>query len=180
MKRYADDYETVITKDEKGSEKKIAVYRGDYFEILANEKGITRFRRNCFLLLIAIVALHISGGFVANPGMYQFYVALPYVLAFFPMLFLAAGILRLPKEKRKYQRDEIGLSFNRLKSSSFILIIFLGMGVLGELVFLLFFSIGIRNALEIVYLAIEVLTFASVFFIIVLQRQIHVQTCTTK
>jgi hypothetical protein len=178
MKRYADDYETVITKDEKGNEKKIAVYHGDYFEFVLDEEGIVRFRRNCFLLLAVIVVLHISGGFVGNPGMYQFYVAFPYVLAFFPLLYIATGILRLPKEKRKYRRDEIGLSFNRMKTSSIILIILLGMGVLGELTFLLFFSIGIRSVLEYVYLVIEVFTVAAVYFIITLQRQIHVQTCT--
>jgi hypothetical protein len=178
MKRYADDYETVITKDEKGNEKKIAVYHGDYFEFALDEEGIVRFRRNCFLLLAVIVVLHISGGFVGNPGMYQFYVAFPYVLAFFPLLYIATGILRLPKEKRKYRRDEIGLSFNRMKTSSIILIILLGMGVLGELTFLLFFSIGIRSVLEYVYLVIEVFTVAAVYFIITLQRQIHVQTCT--
>ncbi len=178
MKRYADDYETVITKDEKGNEKKIAVYHGDYFEFVLDEEGIVRFRRNCFLLLAVIVVLHISGGFVGNPGMYQFYVAFPYVLAFFPLLYIATGILRLPKEKRKYRRDEIGLSFNRMKTSSIILIILLGMGVLGELAFLLFFSIGIRSVLEYVYLVIEVFTVAAVYFIITLQRQIHVQTCT--
>jgi len=177
LKRYADDYETVVAKDEKGNEKNIAVYNRAYFEIKLDEKGIVRFRRNCFLLLAAIVVLHISGGFVSNPGMYQLYVALPYVLAFFPLVYMAAGILRLPKEKRKYRRDEIGLSFDRLKTSSNILIILLGMGVLGELAFLLFFSIGIRNVLDAVYLVIEVFTGAAVYFIITLQRQIHIQTC---
>ena len=177
MKRYADDYETVVAKDEKGNEKNIAVYNRAYFEIKLDEKGIVRFRRNCFLLLAAIVVLHISGGFVSNPGMYQLYVALPYALAFFPLAYMAAGILRLPKKKRKYRRDEIGLSFDRLKTSSIILIILLGMGVLGELTFLIFFSIGFRNVLDTVYLVIEVFTGAAVYFIITLRRQIHVQTC---
>ena len=178
MKRYADDYETVVTKDEKGNEKKIAVYHGDYFAIAFDQESLVHFRRNCFLLLAAIIVLHISGGFVGNPGMYQFYVAFPYVLAFFPLLYMARGILRLPKEKRKYRRDEIGLSFDRMKTSSIILIILLGMGVLGELTFLLFFSIGIRSVLEYLYLVIEVFTIAAVYFIITLQRQIRVETCS--
>jgi amino acid transporter len=177
MKRYTDDYETVVTKDEKGNEKEMAMYRGKYFEIMLDEKSFVRFKRNCLLLLAAIVVLHISGGFVANPGMYQLYVALPYVLAFFPLLFMAMGIFRLPKEKRKYRRDEMELSFNRLKTSSIILIILLGTGVLGELAYLFFFSNGIRTVLETVYLVIEAFTIAAVYFIIVLQRQIHVHPC---
>lgn len=178
MKRYTSDYETVVTKDEKGNEKENVVYRGKYFEIMLDEKGIVRFRRYCFLLLAAIVVLHIGGGFVANPGMYQFYVALPYVLAFFPLLYMATGIFRLPKEKRTYRRDEVELSFNRLKTSSIILAVLLGMGVLGELAFLLFFSAGIRIVLETAYLVIEVLAAAAVYFIITMQKQIHIHTCT--
>jgi hypothetical protein len=177
MKRYTDDYETVYSKDEKGNEKKIAVYHGKYFVLSLDERGILQFRRNCFLILAAIVILQISGGFVANPGMYQFYVALPYVLAFFPLLFMAVGIFRLPKEKRKFHRDEMELSFNRLKTSSIILIILLGTGVLGELAYLFFFSNGIRSVLETVYLMIEAFAIAAVYFIIALQRQIHVQPC---
>ena len=177
MKRYADDYETVVTSDEQGHEKKIAVYRGNYFEVTLNEEGIIHFRRNCFVLLAAIIVLHISGGFIGNRGMYQFYVAIPYVLAFFPLLYVAAGILCLPKEKRKYRRDEIGLSFERMKTASTVLMIFLGIGVLGEIMFLLFVSVKDQRVPEYLYLALEVLAAAAVFFFIRLQRQVRVQPC---
>lgn len=177
MKRYADDYETVVTSDEQGHEKKIAVYRGNYFEVALDEEGIIHFRRNCFVLLAAIVVLQISGGFVGNQGMYQFYVAIPYVLAFFPLLYMAAGVLRLPKEKRKYRRDEIGLSFNRMKTASIVLMVFLGIGVLGEIMFLLFVSVKDQSVLEYLYLALEALAAAAVYFFIRLQRQIRVQPC---
>jgi len=178
MKRYADDYETVITTDDKGEEKKIVEYHGAYFEFALDEKGIAHFRRNSFLVLAAILGLHISGGFVDNRGMYQLYVALPYVLAFFPLLYMAAGILRLPKEKRMFRRDEIGLSFGRMKTSSIILLIFLGIGLLGEIAFLLFLSDGNQRMLEYLYLALEVFATAAVYFLIRMQRQIRVLTCS--
>jgi len=177
MKKYAGDYETVVTKDDKGYEKQIAVYHGDYFELALDKEGIVHFRKYCVLLLAAIVVMHISGGFVGNRGMYQFYIALPYVIAFFPLLYLAAGILRLPKEKRKYRREEIGLSFDRMKTASIILMIFLGIGVLGEITFLLFVSVGDQSVLEFLYLSLEALAAAAVYFLISLQRQIHIQTC---
>jgi len=177
MKKYAGDYETVVTKDDKGYEKQIAVYHGDYFELALDKEGIVHFRKYCVLLLAAIVVMHISGGFVGNRGMYQFYIALPYVIAFYPLLYLAAGILRLPKEKRKYRREEIGLSFDRMKTASIILMIFLGIGVLGEITFLLFVSVGDQSVLEFLYLSLEALAAAAVYFLISLQRQIHIQTC---
>jgi hypothetical protein len=176
-KRFVDDFETIITTDEKGNEKKTAVYRGVYFEINIDQIGLRNFRRNCFLLLAAIVLLHISTGFVNNQGMYQFYIALPYVGAFFPLLFIVISVLRLPKIKRKYRRDEIGLSFDRMKSTSIILVIFLTIGILGELVFLLFISPGNQNVLEYLYLSFEVPAVAAVYFFIILQRQIQIQTC---
>jgi hypothetical protein len=173
-KRFADDYETVITTDEKGNEKKTAVYRGEYFEVALDYEGMLRFKRKCLLLLAAIIVLHISGGFVNNPGMNQFYTGLPYVIAFFPLLYLAMATLRLPQEKRNYQRDEIGLSFGRMKTSSYVLLILLGMGVLGELAFLLVFSTGDQSMLEFLYLALAIITAAAVYFLITLQKQIRI------
>ena len=173
-KRYADDYETVITTDEKGNEKKTAVYRGEYFEISLDEEGLSSFKRKCLLLLAVIIVLHISGGFVNNKGMNQFFVGLPYVTAFFPLLYLALAVLRLPKEARKYRRDEIGLSFDRMKTTSFILFTFLGMGVLGEIAFLLLFSTGDQNLLEFLYLTLAILTATAVFILITMQRQITI------
>jgi hypothetical protein len=178
MKRYADDYETVVTTDENGEERKVAVYHGAYFEFALDEEGLTHFRRNCFLLLAAIIILHVSSGFVGNRGMYQFYVALPYVLAFFPLLYMAASILRLPKEKRKFRRDEIGLSFDRMRTSSILLVIFLGIGLLGEIVFLLFIPAENQRALEYLYLGLEAFAATAVYFFIRMQRQIRVLTCS--
>jgi hypothetical protein len=121
--------------------------------------------------------LHVGGGFVGNQGMYQFYVALPYVLAFLPLMYMAMSILRLPKEKRRYRRDEIGLSFDRMKTTSILLMILLVAGVLGEIAFLLFMSDGSQNMLEYFYLALETFAVVAVYFLTSLQRQIQVQPC---
>lgn len=176
-KRYEDDYETVITTDEKGREKKTAAYHGVYFEILLDENGIVKFKRNCLILLAVIVFSHVGGGFVGNQGMYQFYVAIPYVLSFFPLTYLAEGIFRLPKETHRLRRDEVGLSFNRIRTTGIMLLVFLGTGIIGEIAFLLFSAEKNGFALEYRYLALEALAAAAVYFIICLRKRIHVQTC---
>jgi hypothetical protein len=176
-KAFAEDYEIVTTQDEKGREKQTAVYRGVYFEVDLDERGILRFRRLSLLYLAVFIVAHVSGGFVQNRGMFQWYISLPYVLAFFPFVYAAAGVLHLPKEKRNYRRDEIGLSFGRLKSNSRILLIFLGIGILGEVIFLMFFSAGGQCTAEFIYLALDVLAAALVFSLTRLQRQVHVQAC---
>lgn len=150
------------------------MYRGEYFEIALDEGGLAHFKRKCLLLLAAIVVLHISGGFVNNRGMNQFYIGLAYVTAFFPLLYLALAILRLPQEKHNYRRDEIGLSFDRMKTSSYVLLILLGMGVLGEITFLLLFSSRDQTLHELLYLALAIITAAAVYSLINLQRQIRI------
>lgn len=177
MKRFADDYETVVTIDEEGNEKKSAVYCGDYYELALDEEEILKFRKRSLLLLVVITALQIGAGFINNPGMYQFYIALPYVIAYFPLIYMAAGILRLPKEKRKYRRDELGLSFDRIKTTSRAILIFLIIIVLGEIIFILFLSADSQNLLEYLYLALEIIAAAAVYFLIRLQKQIRILPC---
>ena len=99
MKKYIDDYELVIQEDSKGREKKVAVYKGDYYEFNLDEPALQKFRRNTLILLALIVIGQIAAGFIANLGMYAFFVSLPYVFTFLPLYFLIDGSLRLPKEK---------------------------------------------------------------------------------
>jgi len=103
------------------------------------------------LLLVGILGLHVSAGFIGNPGMYRFFVALPYVFVFLPLYFFTAGILRLPKEKRPFRRDEVDLSFERMKKAS-----------------------GGYN-LEVLFLTLEVLAVGGVVFLWQYQKSISIQ-----
>lgn len=173
MKRYADDYKVVIKEDEKGREKKTAVYDGKFFDITVDEPYLLKFRRAGMILLALIVIIHVAGGFIANPGMYAFYVAIPYVGAFLPLYYIATGIFRLPKKKRKYRRDEVGLSFQRVKKASLALLILLGIGVIGEIVFMIWFAKESLN-LEWIYLGVQAVGAAIVYGLVRYQKPIQV------
>lgn len=175
MRKYTEDYEIVVNQDENGKETKTVVYKGKYFELLLDEAGISRFKKNCFLLLAAIIVLHITSGFLGNQGMYQFYIALPYVIAFFALTFLSAGLFRLPKEKRPYKRDEIELSYYRIKTASILLAVLLGIEVLGEIAFLLFTGTIRSYEQELSFLFIEILIFIGSYLLITLQKQIQIR-----
>lgn len=177
-KKYSNDYEMVVSKDESGQEKIMPVYRGNYFEISLDQAGLVKFRKNSFLLLAAMVVIHITAGFLNNRGMYQFYISLPYVFCYLPLFYIAGGILRLPKTKRRYRREEVELSFERMKSASKILLILFGIGLIGEFTFVLFFSVQENNLLEYLYLALETLAAIAAFILIRLQRPVIVQTIT--
>jgi len=162
-KKYADDYDTVLTTDERGQEKKKAVYHGEYYEVSLGEKQIITFQRNSLILAVTIIALHLGGGFVGNQGMYQFYVSLPYVFVFLPLYFVISSVLRIPREKRKYHRDEVGLSYKRMKNVSLALIILLSVVVIGEIVFLLIRDQAVENQSEIQFLGLEVIALVFTF-----------------
>lgn len=140
MRKYVDDYEIVLEEDEKGRERKKAVYRGNYYEVEIDKISLKKFKWYNIILFFLILVLHISAGFINNQGMYRFFIALPYVAAFLPFYFMATGIFRLPTDKRKFRRDEVDLSFIRVKKASTYLLILFGMSILGEIIFLIFFA----------------------------------------
>jgi hypothetical protein len=173
MKRYADDYDVVVTEDEKGREKKTAVYGGKFFDVTIDQENLIKFRSAGMILIALIIVLHVGAGFVANQGMYAFYVAVPYIIAFLPLYYMTSGILRLPKTKRKYRRDEIGLSFKRVKKASIALAVILGVGVIGEVVFLIWFAneVYIR---EWMYLVVQVVGAAIAYLLVHIQKPVRV------
>ena len=108
-KKYLKDYDLVETEDEKGRARKTAVYHGDYFRLNLEESQIKQFKWQIILLFVAALALHVCAGLVNNPGLYKIYMALPYTGRFFHLLFLGAGILRIPNKKRHYRTERSGL-----------------------------------------------------------------------
>lgn len=157
-KKYIKDYELVETEDERGRMKQIVKYHGDYFTLNLDEGQIKQSKREFILLTFAVLLVHIAAGFVANPGTYQFYIALPYTTAFLPLLFLIIAVFRLPREKRPYRNEEIGLSYERIKKTSLYYLIFTAVGLIGVLVYMFFFRAKNALRLELVYYALLVIS----------------------
>lgn len=174
MKRFKEDYELVPTKDERGREKLKAVYRGNYFELSLDEHGLLLFKRYGLLLVGAIAVLHITAGFLNNLGMYQFYIALPYAAIFLPLFYLGGGVLRLPKEKRKYRRDEVELSVGHMKTASKALLVLFAIVVVGEIAFILFAANQGNLMQELLFLAAEMFCALAVYMIVRLHQRILV------
>jgi nitrate reductase NapE component len=173
MKKYIDDYEVVIQENSKGRKKRVAVYKGAWYEININESALKKFRRNSLILMALVVIGLIGAGFIGNQGMYSFFVSLPYVLAFLPLYFLVDGGLRLPKEKRNFRHDEVDLIFTRIRVASHFLFPILCVGIIGEVVYLIWFSTE-AIWLDILFLVVEVLVTAAAFALFRTQRPIEV------
>ncbi|MEJ2487345.1 MAG: hypothetical protein P8Y68_16595 [Anaerolineales bacterium] len=174
-RKYKDDYKIISSTDERGREKRVASYLGNYYEVSLNQEELLKFKRLSFLLLITAFCLHLAGGFVDNQGMYQFFISLPYVIAFFPMIKIGEAIFRIPTEKRGYRRDEKELSFDQIKTSSYVLIGILGIGLIGEIVFLLLISADGQQDFEYRYLLLELVVASCTLIMIRLVRPITFQ-----
>jgi hypothetical protein len=112
------------------------------------------------------------GGFIGNLGMYEFYVSLPYVFAFLPLYFIFAGALRIPKEKRKYHRDEIGLSYTQMKNAGTALLILLLITLVGEGVFMLLSEQTPEGGIEYFFFGLEVAAAALAYLFFRLQKRV--------
>lgn len=137
-KKYINAYQNVIDYDEQGREKHSLVYLGEYFDVNLDQKGLQRYRTLQVLLFVGALLAHLVPGFLNHAGGRILYVAVPYAIVFFPMLYWAFGVLRLPLKKQEFRLEHIGLSFNRVKSMSLTVAIGAGLCVLGMLIFLVF------------------------------------------
>lgn len=160
MKKYINDYKTVLSVNEKGEQVRTYEYQGDYFELPFSDAQMHKLKFVFLLLLAGVIIAHIVGGFVNNSGMRQFYVAIPFTFTFLPIFNLIRSGIRLPVEKRKYRREEIGVTYERFSNHSLVLLIILGLCLAGEVVFILFNSDNLLAAREFCFLAAELAALA--------------------
>ena len=160
MKKYIDDYETILSLNEKGEQVRTYEYRGDFFTLPFNQSEMRKFKTFFLVLLGGVFLAHAAGGFMNNDGMRQFYVAIPYVLVFLPLFNLLRSGIRLPVEERSYQRDEIGVTYERFTNHSLFLLIALGLCLVGEVLFLLLYAGGQPTKFEYNFLAVELAALA--------------------
>jgi len=132
-------------------------YTGDYFDIPLDSQEYKNYKKSSLLLVSGIAVLHIGAGFVNNPGMVGFFVAMPYVAAFLSLLYFSIVRFQLPKEKDKFRLGESTLLFSRMRMAGIFLGISLAGCILGEFAFIRSAPTGEPLTLEIIFLALVVL-----------------------
>ena len=160
MKKYINDYKTILSVNEKGEQIRTYEYQGDYFKLPFSTARQQKYKTTFLLLLAGVILAHIVGGFINNVGMRQFYVAVPYAVTFLPIFNLLRSGIRLPVEERNYRREEIGVTYERFTNHSLMLMIMLGACLAGEVVFLLFFSKENLQVNEFYFLSAEIAALA--------------------
>lgn len=172
-KKYINAYQNVIDYDEEGREKHSLVYLGEYFEVDLDQEGLRRFRLTQVFLFVAVLLIHIGLGFLNHAGGRVLYVAVPYAIAFFPLLYWAFGVFRMPSKKQEFRQEHIGLSFDRVKNMSLTTAIAAGITALGMLIFIILF----RNTsvwIELLFLLGEIIVLCLAIYAHVLSKKLKI------
>lgn len=174
-KKYVNDYEIQTDTDQRGRETNTVVYRGAIFEISLSPEDLSRLRIQSILVFLLITALHVGSGFLRSQGMFRLYVALPYAAAFFPLLYMTEGILRLPRTIRPFRREEMDLSFHRLKITSLLFAGSAAAGVLGQIFFMFFTPPSAHTNADLLHIVFELAAAAASFLLFRLHHAVDIR-----
>lgn len=121
--------------DETGKEKRVPVYRGDWFQLSA-EQTKRRLISEALLPWIGFVTLILLYLKLNFPGSAVLYVFLPIALGLFPALYWLLGIAAFSRSKDQMTRVQKETGLGRILRSSAGCAIFTSAALLGDCVFL--------------------------------------------
>ena len=134
FKKYVNDYRNEYIIKPNGKPGMIAVYKGKYFRYTADEASIKKAQILFAALSVLAVALAVIPLFYKSVGSDTLYVALPHVIAFFPLLHLLLGIKSFCFCKPPLIREYNDKIKTRITTSSVISMIVLGAVAIAEAV----------------------------------------------
>ena len=167
-RKLKEDYGLQTQIDEKGREKQVPVYRGEWFILKekSSKSALYSLVPGCLLFLIPLI-IYLFG---ASPSTYCLYVLIPAIAALLPAVYLAGGLFRMygaPSPMTKL-RKETGIG--RVLRSSFGCMLLTGAALAGDLIFLLLNS-DARNS-EWACACLFLLSFAGILMVFVRSRKI--------
>lgn len=144
-------------------------YQGDYVEISLGDEDYKKYRITSLLLISAAAALHISAGFINNPGMLLFYIVIPYIAALGSIVYFYLFRFQLPRQKNKFRMGEVNLLFNRLRNACLLQFISLGIILTGEILLMRDTTEGAALTGDWLFLALIGAEMLAVLFLLVKQ-----------
>ena len=135
-RKYKEDWVNETRFDDKGREKRVPVYRGDWFG-LAPGQVKRRLLAEALLPWVGFIALVLLYFRLNFPGSTVLYVFLPAALSLFPALYWVLGIAGFFRAGEKMTRLQKENGIGRILRSSAGCTIFILAALLGNAVFLL-------------------------------------------
>lgn len=135
-KRYLKDYisDSKITKNGRIANE--VKYIGDYYEFQLEEKEYKKMRLILLGSTLLIFVLFLLAGLLNGDGSFKFYILMPYICIFLPLLFLLQGYLSTPRKRKQMEYAVYDRSYLKVKFSLVGLIAASSVTVLGDIVFI--------------------------------------------
>ena len=111
---FFEGYETVIQTDAKGREKKILVYRGEWYGLGLDRAGLSRVKAAMAALTLVLTAMFLLLSFRPTTGGMERWVGLPLLLTLIPLIFLWIGMVNFLLAKDKWEIRTYYAGYRRL------------------------------------------------------------------
>ena len=164
FKKYVKDYRNEYIIKPDGKPGMVAVYTGKYFRFLASEDELKKARISFAVLTSLSIVLAAIPLFFKSVGASSLYVALPHVIAFFPLVHILLGVgtfwHRTPPLIREFN-DKIK---TRITVSSVLSMIILGATAIAEAVNCVMFGFPINDIIYFLLLAASAAASGFIFF----------------
>ncbi len=153
MKKYYKDYEPDSKVLDNGKVVKHVIYKGDYYECMAELGDYERHFRRLLAMTIIYTALFVGIGLINSPGGRNFAVFFPYFGSFLPMAYLWTALFgrvtliynsRNSSDKETIQKMEFARyerTYCRIKKCATAMTVLMAIASAGSLV-LIFMHIG--------------------------------------
>jgi hypothetical protein len=152
MKKYYKDYKLVSRILQNGKLGQEIEYTGRHYICRLDKEELRKKKIYCLTLALCSDIALIGVGILNTSGSRVFYVALPYVCLFFPVVFCFMGAVRFITSGDRLEYAAYDRSVNRLRKSAVGQVILSGMAVAGDLCYLFFGKDREEILKEIIYL----------------------------
>ena len=174
-KKYVCDYTKEYVVKPNGKPGVIAVYRGKYFRFTADEATLKKARLSLGGLSVLSVVLALIPLLYRSVGSRTLYVALPHVIALFPLIHLLLGVFSFCFGKTPMIRERRDKTAGRTVSSAIASACILGITALAQTVNCILAGFPLP---DVIYLILLLGATAALGAIILLRGVLRTEECT--
>ena len=164
LKKYVNDYRNEYIIKPNGKPGMIAIYKGKYFRFVADEASIKKAKVRFSILSVTALILTVIPLIYKSVGADTLYVALPHVIAFFPLVHLLMGVWSFIYRKPPFIREFNDKIKTRTTASSAISMSILGATAIAEAVTCVISGFPFPDVIYFLILSAAAVATGAIFF----------------
>lgn len=133
---YFEGYQSEIQLDDKGREKRVLVYRGEWYGLGLEPTAYRRCKLTFLGLTVLLTALYLLINFFPSEGGMTSWVGAPCLLVLVPLIFLWIGLVNFLPAKEKWELRVFYAGYRRMYRWTIVTMVLLVVTAAAELVFL--------------------------------------------